>query len=284
MRTIIALLLVLLAVGPTTSQEAQFRARGELVSVDVAVFSGNRPVAGLGAADFALVDNGVPQKLELFSIETVPIDVTLVFDASSHTKDNLQALRESVRRISPMLASDSRIRLLSFSDALREVLDWRSPSAPINADRLDAYRLTTAPDALAMVLIRGGSGDRRHVVVLLTEGFESGVEKVIIRRGKLLDIAKRFDGVVHVILFERRGPDEFRDVVEATGGQLHRGGSVNRIAETFAQVFESFRQSYVLRYTPTGVVSEGWHEIQVKVTRPAGNRYTVRARKGYFVD
>ena len=230
-----------------------------------------------------LADNSVPQKLELVSIETVPIDVTLVFDASRHRKDNQQELRESVGRISPMLAPDSRIRLLSFSDAVREVLDWRSPSAPIDAERLDAHRLTTSRDALAMVMIRGGSGGRRHVVVLLTEGFESGVEKVVIRRGKLLDIAKRFDGVVYVILFERHSPDEFREVVEATGGQLHRG-SVNRIAQTFEQVFQSFRNSYVLRYAPTGVVREGWHEIEVKVTRPAGNRYTVRARKGYFVD
>ena len=295
MRTIIASLLVLptLALLPklhsggrtwSQAQEAQFRARGEVVSVDVGVFSGSHPVAGLAATDFLLTDNGVPQKLELFSIESVPIDVTLVLDASGSMSDNLKELTNSARRIGSMLGSETRIRMLSFSNTLQQVVDWQSPSAPIDFEHVNTMGAMSPQDALALCLVWGGSGDRRHVVVLLTDGFESDTEMVVIRSGKLLEIAKRFDGVLHVILFERRNHDEFRDVAEATGGQLHRAGSASRIGQTFEQVFQSFRQSYVLRYVPTGVMREGWHEIEVKIARPGGNKYTVRARKGYFVD
>ena len=38
----------------------------------------------------------------------------------------------------------------------------------------------------------------------------------------------------------------------------------------------------MLRYVPNGVALTGWHDIDVKVLRPG--RFTVRARKGYFID
>ena len=46
------------------------------------------------------------------------------------------------------------------------------------------------------------------------------------------------------------------------------------------RVFEDFRSSYVLRYTPARVTARGWHELEVKTTR--AGRLTVRARRGYF--
>jgi hypothetical protein len=50
--------------------------------------------------------------------------------------------------------------------------------------------------------------------------------------------------------------------------------------KTFKRVLDDFRQSYVLRYSPAGVVSRGWHRVRVEV--PAQPSYTIRARSGYF--
>jgi hypothetical protein len=52
------------------------------------------------------------------------------------------------------------------------------------------------------------------------------------------------------------------------------------IARAFRTIFNDFRQSYVLRYSPAGVVSRGWHRVRVEV--PAQPSYTIRARSGYF--
>ena len=70
----------------------QFRVRSERVTVDVGVFSGNRAAAGLAGADFVLADNGVPQQLELFSIEAVPVDVTFVLHAHKDSDFNLREI------------------------------------------------------------------------------------------------------------------------------------------------------------------------------------------------
>ena len=69
----------------------------------------------------------------------------------------------------------------------------------------------------------------------------------------------------------------FEPAASSTDGFLT---SRNDPVKTFKKVFDDYRQSYVLRYTPKGVVRDGWHEIKVEV--PGHPRATVRARKGYF--
>ena len=71
---------------------------------------------------------------------------------------------------------------------------------------------------------------------------------------------------------------------EATGGGLHQGAvlHVPTLTSTFKKTFDDFRNSYVLRYTPTGVPQAGWHKIEVSVPKSRG--YTVRSRPGYLVE
>ena len=71
---------------------------------------------------------------------------------------------------------------------------------------------------------------------------------------------------------------------DATGGGLHRAEFLTEpsLRGTFKKAFEDFRNSYVLRYTLQGGAKGGWHDIEVTV--PRGKNYTIRARRGYFVE
>jgi VWFA-related protein len=72
--------------------------------------------------------------------------------------------------------------------------------------------------------------------------------------------------------------------LETTGGRWHQatGFSVPSLTGTFRETFENFRQGYMLRYTPKGVMRTGWHTIAVTVPKSKG--YTVRARRGYGIE
>jgi tetratricopeptide (TPR) repeat protein len=72
--------------------------------------------------------------------------------------------------------------------------------------------------------------------------------------------------------------------VDATGGGWHQTMLLTEpsLTGTFREVFDDFRSSYVLRYTPQGVTRGGWHTIDVTVPRAKGA--SVRARKGYGID
>jgi hypothetical protein len=80
-------------------------------------------------------------------------------------------------------------------------------------------------------------------------------------------------------------PVALDEVAEATGGLRHTpADSVTEPGGTFVtdfkRIFDEFRRSYVLRFTPTDIATRGWHELTVGV-RLKGN-YKVRARRGYF--
>ena len=113
----------------------------------------------------------------------------------------------------------------------------------------------------------------------------------------VLDAARHSDGVLHLVLLahrggkgiagywlptrgDRDGEERLKQAAEATGGRVQTQILSANVVGYFRQAFDDFRQSYVLRYTPTGVPRDGWHEIKVEV--PGQPRATIRARKGYF--
>jgi hypothetical protein len=79
---------------------------------------------------------------------------------------------------------------------------------------------------------------------------------------------------------EDHGLDRLEEAARTTGGTVRNSNPSESIVDSFKRAFEDFRESYVLRYTATGVQPEGWHNLRVEVLN--GNKYTVRARRGYF--
>ncbi|GMV23226.1 MAG: hypothetical protein AMXMBFR57_31750 [Acidimicrobiia bacterium] len=68
-----------------------------------------------------------------------------------------------------------------------------------------------------------------------------------------------------------------------TGGRVHRSETFRSpsLRSTFEDIYATLRQSYVLRYAPTGVSRDGWHTISVTV--PSLNRPHVQSRRGYWI-
>ena len=98
------LVLSMLAAVTASGQQRVFRAATELVSISVSVKRGNAPVATLTAGDFKLFDNDVAQTIEALSIESIPLDVTLMMDTSGSTAGSLdRMLRPAIARPAPII-------------------------------------------------------------------------------------------------------------------------------------------------------------------------------------
>jgi VWFA-related protein len=298
-------------VAPVVSGKQErpvFRSRTSMVSVDVSVRAGNRPVGGLTAADFVLTDNGVPQVVEIVDRAAVPIDLTLVVDVSGSTAGRLAQYRSSVREIAALLRGEDQLRVIGFSEQVVEVSPLQSATNPPPVDRLQTGRLTALNDGLIAALVREVALDRRHLIVGFTDGMDtfSAVDTA-----KVVEVARRADAVLHlaisspsgggppippggilspprpVVTGARTGFAAERDAMQllesaaiATGGQRLSTGFGGTLVGAFERAFENFRSSYVLRYRPTGVPLEGWHDIDVTV--PRSKSYRIRARSGYF--
>ncbi len=287
--------------GATAPQDQtpSFRARAELVSVDVLVRSGGRPVVGLTSTDFDLRDNGVPQQIEAISAGSVPVDLTLLLDVSGSTEGIMDAFKNEIREIAKMLRPEDRVRLVAFSTDVHEVFALRSAFGKLPMDSLTPGGSTSLDDALLFALLHRPDPVRRHLIVAFTDG---GENSSIIDNTALVDAVKHVDGILHVVLsdpyadLEKRaksagltitmpmipGMGSLRMLAEATGGEMHVSDSASKIADSFKKVFDDFRGSYLLRYTPRDVATSGWHDIAVTVTRPG--TYDLHARKGYVRD
>jgi hypothetical protein len=260
-------------------QQPTFRARTDVVSVNVSVKQGRRPVADLTASDFALTDNRVEQTVDA-SLARVPIDLTLVLTGYNVNRLNSAAYSES-------LASASVVRQsLLPADRLRVVVARAEISGRLVRDEelvtemANVHdRWVSIVDALFYGLAWPVEADRRHLVVAFTDGVDlwSTLDLDMLPR-----LAAHSDAVLHVVHWGGPGWDAnwemLTDLAQRTGGAVHRMSDARR---DLAAIVEDFRTSYVLRYRPRGVPAPGWHEIRVRVTRPG--RYDIRARKGYEV-
>ena len=280
-----------------SEQPPVFKTGALTVSVNAVVKKGNRPVAKLAAKDFRLTDNGVEQKIEAVSIESVPVDVSLFLDTSGSTAGKLDDMKRDVQGIIRMLRPGDRFRLLTIADSVDEPVPWVPAGTAVDLSFTAVGGISLVHDALVAALLHRPEADRRHLVVGMTDRRDCGS---VVSSEQLREIASRSEAVLHLVdqsgsggdaAYRIRtcsprgrvdGPNIIADAAARTGGTLHDpsyffGSSVLR---AFRTIFDEFRQSYVLRYSPSGVARGGWHAIVVQV--PSTSGVTIRARHGYF--
>ena len=290
-----AVALTVIAAGTLTAQRGVFRARRDLVSISVSVKRGNSPIANLRSGDFALFDNDVAQQIDALTIESVPLDVTLFMDTSGSTSGALDRMKRDVASIAAMLRADDRFRLLTIGLTVQTAVPWQPAGKPIALDMAAVPGISLIYDALVVALAHQPDAGRRHLIVALTDGEDCGS---VADGRRILEMSGRSEAVLHWIYVSNSGdtpdfsisawctPHDAREVdytgatAERTGGRKHRSRFGDPAVQTFAQILDEFRRSYVLRYSPENVPPAGWHRVRVDV--PGQSGLTIKARSGYF--
>jgi VWFA-related protein len=288
----------LLAMSLTTAivqGQAVFRARTESVAISVSVKKGNAAVPNLTASSFRLTDNGTAQAIEAVTIESVPLDVTLFMDTSGSTAGALDRMKSNVITIAKMLRPDDQFRLLTIGLSVDTPVPWQRAGNPVTLNMKAVPGISLVYDALFVALTHAPAAGRRHLVVAMTDGEDCGS---LLDGARVLDASGRSEAVLHWIYVSNQGdfdqnaiaawctPSDAHEVdfvgasAARTGGDKHQSRFGDPAVRTFAQILGEFRQSYVLRYSPQGVKSAGWHTVIVEV--PAQPALTIKARSGYF--
>ena len=292
-RTIATVSLACATLGAAAMPRQTYRAQVDGVSVTVAVHDGRRGVSGLRAGDFELKDNGVPQHLTSVTVESTPIDLTLVLDTSSSMSGGLlNRFVADVRAVERMLGETDRAALLTFSSSARMAAPLHARQALASAAELAPAGSTAFYQALVAALLSETTAGRPHLVLALSDGDDN---ISLLDGADVRDLARRSETVLYVVLrgtlrasgsrvgwLAFKGPGDLSALEEAaaiTGGEMRREKPDASAAALFKQVVDDFKAGYVLRYTPSGVAPGGWHDLAVTVKNA---RYTVRARRGYF--
>jgi VWFA-related protein len=279
---IIAFAVVALVSGPDLAQQT-FRARADAVAIDIAVQNRRVPIGGLTSADFAVTDNGVPQHVDSVSLETLPLDVSLVLDVSGSVTNIASHLNAEADRLKALLNPDDRIRLITFATDVSEVAPMQS-GADLHLENISgksSRSLTALNDALLYALMRPAELGRRQIVVTLTDG---GDNASWVDPERLSIVARHADAVLYLLLtrgFEAPSQAYLLRTAQSTGGEAwDQPASIATIPDALGRALRDFRTNYLLLYSPTGVNAGGWHDLRVTIR--GHSEYTVRARAGYF--
>jgi len=269
-----------LAVLGGAAQQTTFSTRIEAVRVDALVTDRGQPLLGLGAADFEVLDNGVPQQVDLVSFEQIPLNIVLALDMSdSVAGERLDHLRSASRAAVASLEKGDQAALITFSHVV-------ALGAPLSGDIDELLRAldeatgsgeTSLVDGVFSGMMVGESDAGRALMIVFSDGVDTSSW---LSAEAVLDAAKRSDIVAYAVSVQSRVKPEFlRELTSFTGGRLFEIEKTSDLASTFRAIVEEFRHRYLVSYTPRGVTKGGWHRLDVRVKRGGA---TVKARPGYL--
>ena len=298
MTRVVALAAMLFALVP--QQKQVFRSGAEGVRADVLATDGRAPVAGLKAGDFVLLDNGVPQTIETVEFGDVPLSVILALDISGSVEGTrLEHLKTAVTRALDTLTSRDTAAFLAFRHdmALSEFTTDRRGLVAL-VQRAAGEGATSLHDAAYGALLRSDSRLGRPLVLLFSDGQDTASW---LPADAVYNAAHRSDAVVYAVSLRDKEPTgpfaidhaarlplglpligknkPFLDfLAEETGGRVFLADKSEDIESRFLEALKEFKSRYLITYTPQGVDTAGWHELQVRVKRPG---VKVAARRGY---
>lgn len=310
-------LVLAVAVPLLLQQHPAFRSGVDVVRVDVSVTHGGAPVQGLRAENFQLTDNGVAQKVESVSLESVPLSVMLVLDTSSSVAgEELAHLIEAGQQLVRALRPDDHAGLITFSERVLVnvplTLDHASVDRALAG--LEGLGATSMNDAIHVAMSLRSTDVSRPVIIVFSDGNDNLSWE---SAASLVDEAKKVAVVIHAIELrvgepptgagpQWRGAIRTEQTVNAgrpispallsqdfvngtpvlqaltlqAGGRVWSAKSPRGLKPLFTQALEEMRARYLLTYSPNEPPKEGDHTLKVTLKNARGD---VTARPGYFV-
>jgi Ca-activated chloride channel homolog len=250
------------------------------------------PVPGLTKDDFALSENGQPQKIAVFERQSeLPLNIVLAVDTSGSVRKDLGLEQEAAHRfVHALLRPMDRLDLIEFADTVREVVGFTNNLGHIdralNDMRGGSATALYSGVYLASQILAPYNG--RKVLVLISDGGNTVKGTTY---DMALEQAVRGEAIVYSIIDvpieasagrDLEGEHALIALSQATGGRYYYA-NVESLDRIFEQVSEDLRTEYLLGYYPGSHPTDtGFRTISVKLRGQPGANYSVRHRTGYY--
>ncbi len=167
------------------------RVETQLVSVPTVVTDRNgHPVPGLRAENFAVFEDGRPQRLTNFATTGAPFEIALLLDTSGSTREELGLMRDAAKAFVGALRSGDRVAIVAFNNAPQdgsvvaavEVLSALTSDRRLMSNAIDNIGTSNGTpfyDALGRIadqVFRDSPREEvrgRRAIVALTDGVDS---------------------------------------------------------------------------------------------------------------
>jgi VWFA-related protein len=269
------------------------RASVDLVVLRATVRDGKgAPVAGLGKEDFQVFEDKVPQQIEFFSHEDVPVTVGLVIDNSgsmrSKRSDVINAALAFARSSNP----EDQVFVVNFNEHVSMGLPGNVPFTG-NQEQLEsalsrnkANGLTALYDAVAVALeqLKKGKWDKK-VLILISDGGDNASRHKL---AEIVTMVNQSSAIIYTMgIFDAndddRNPRMLKQLSRISGGESFFPESLQKILPICQQIAHEIRNQYTISYAPANRKSDGTYraiEVKARKTSTRG-RLIVSTRAGY---
>jgi len=287
---------ILASTAPLRAQQRQksgpIRVETNLVNILASVIDPNgRPIPDLTLDDFALTEEGIPQKIERFEAETNrPLDLALMVDSSMSTFKDLKFENEAAAHfIRQVVRPGDTLGVFEFSETVTELSEYsdKVPELQAAARRITPGAGTSIYDAIVLgsqTLKRRPTGRRRAIVLVTDAGETTSVSKFEdARRTAIASEALLYSIVIRPVKNESgrntAGEHALITITDSTGGAMFILDEPTQLDAMFDRIDRELRTQYLLSYYPTPAPPPGIAR-HVAVSVKSGD--LVRYRKQYF--
>jgi Ca-activated chloride channel family protein len=293
-RAALALLLFLFAI-PVAAQETTLHVNVKLVNVFVNVTDANGAlVGGLTQNDFAIFEDGRPQKIAVFErVSQMPLNLTLAIDTSGSVRKDLHAEAEAAHRfVQEILRPQDRMSLMQFSTTVSQLTPFTDKPAVIDRGlkKLHTDFATALYDAIVQGSDRLGPLQGRKALIIISDGDDTIADATY---PEALEHALRNEVMVYSLIDVPVAASAGRDTggehtlisfSQQTGGRyfyVNEGG----LDAAFQHVSEELRTQYLIGYYPQRQLpGANFHRITVTIPRAAPGQFNLSYRTGYYAD
>ena len=256
------------------------------VLVEAAVQDKNgRFLKSLPSSAFSVLEDGVPQVLDLARHEAVGATFALLVDSSASMSRRLDFVQRTAGLLSNYMTPLDRTIVAPFS---KEVLSITGPTDDRQtvADAIRAIGSsggTAILDSVVQLARSFPEGNGRRTIILITDGYDenstSSVDEAIgaLKAARATVYALAIGGVAGVSL---KGEKVLRRLAAETGGRVFLPSTESQLELVHTALADEVQNRYLLTYTPENQTQDGkWRTIAVQLTDPT---HRVTARPGYF--
>jgi Ca-activated chloride channel family protein len=223
------------------------------------------PVAGLSKEDFQVFEDRVPQQIESFSHEDVPVTVGLVIDNSgsmrSKRSDVIDAALAFARSSNPedqvFVVNFNEHVSMSFPGNVQFTGDQKQLEMALSRNKADG--LTALYDAVAVALeqLKKGAWGKK-VLILISDGGDNASGHTL---SDILSMVKQSNAILYTMgIFDAndddRNPRVLKQLARISGGESFFPESLGDILPICQQIAHDIRNQYTISYSPTNRKSD----------------------------
>jgi Ca-activated chloride channel family protein len=244
-----------------------------------------RPVEGLTADNFTVLENGTEQEVRrLERITDLPINAGIVLDTSTSMAEELEEAEEAAQQFfENVMRPQDRAAVLVFNDTwdLKVPLTNRPDDLASGLSGLTAEGETALYDSLVYALYYFSGLSGKRAVVLLTDGEDSSSRY---KYQDALEFARRSGVAIYAIglsLSQREFDivSKLRRLASETGGACYTVGRASELEAIYEKIEQELRTQYVVAYQSSQSEGDDYRTVEVTIDQPGLKAKTI---PGYF--